>query len=365
MGLRRQLNREGIAHAHGDSSVHLRHVLHRQRQRAIQWIPEVVQEVHPADVFKLRSEGLGLTNGRCFIGEGETESEVPGEVFEKHLSAINWERRWHFAKMKRGEKICTVRRKRKQPAVGEFVVNLAPWQMTYLNRELELWEKAGIAPEKRKEMLLAFFEPLRRTTVKTFKDATGYDVLAAYEHWDSTKCHVGILNSRIGSDNQLRGGSLKTIGPFSVAVARIQQVGAGDPADPRLGQNLERFRARHGKDAVPLDMQLHAALDSKFDELVVATGPDAEMRYDAAKQHYREWKTKARRDSVVRSPGSQRIGWEVLRLVTPLFPPQVQATIRFARTAYQAFQVVSTALDSISTITQPQPTKTHEITKSL
>ena len=268
--------------------------------------------------------------------------------------------------MKRGEKTCTVRRKKKQPAVGEFVVNLAPYQMTYLNRELELWEKADIAPETRKEMLMAFFEPLRQTAVKTFKDSTGWDVLGAYEHWDSAKCHFGILNSRIGSDNQLLGvKSLKTIGPWSVAVDRIQKVGAGDSSDSRLGQNLERFRARHGEDALPLDMQLHAALDSKFDELVAATGPDALKRYEAAKEHYREWKAKARRDSVVRSPGSQRIGWEVLRFVAPLFPPQVQATIRFARTAYQAFQVVSTALDSISTMTPPETTKTQEITKTI
>ncbi|MEI6714252.1 MAG: hypothetical protein WCO60_10900 [Verrucomicrobiota bacterium] len=365
MGLRRSLNADGIRHANADSATHARHVRERREKRMVEWIPEAASETNPSEIFKLRADDLGLGKGLYFVGVGCEELEATGPEFEKHLSSVNWNRRWNYAQMKRGEKVSTVRRKRSQPAVNENVTNLSPWQMTFINRQLEVWENAGVVPEERKELLFAWLEPLRQVVVEEFQKDTGWDVLGSYIHLDSNKIHFGVIYSRVGVDNTLVGKKYcPSVGPWSVAQVRVHALGAGDPADTRLRQNLEKFRARHGQDTIPLDVRLHSVVDAKFEEQVSEL-TDGETRFAEAKQHYREWKTKARRDSVVRSPGAERIGWEVLRLVSPLFPPPVQATIRLARTAYQAFQVVSTALDSISTITQPQPTKTHEITKTL
>lgn len=87
---------------------------------------------------------------------------MAGSDFERHLAAENWNRRFYLGKMRRGEKVSTVRRNHKCPALGEVVTNLAPWQMTFLNGELLRWEKAGISKEDRREMLIAFVKPLRR-----------------------------------------------------------------------------------------------------------------------------------------------------------------------------------------------------------
>jgi len=146
---------------------------------------------------------------------------------------------------------------------------------------------------------------------------------------------------------------LRTIGPWSVAQGRIVGIGAGDPADGRLRQNLGRFAERYGADVQPLDMKLHAVLDAKFSQLVEADD-GAGPRFEAAKEHYRNWKARARSEAPLRSPGSQRIGHAVLRLVCPLFPPQVQVAIHLARTAMQAFEVVHAALSALSV--PPEPT---------
>ncbi len=366
MGLRRQLNTEGIAHANADSVTHARHVRQRKEQREIEWMPEVVSPDNPAAEFALRSSGLDLSKGVYFTGTGLTEKAVNGPDFEAHLAAINWERRWNYGQMKRGSKVSNVKRKRKQPAVGESVVNLAPWQMTFINGELERWEKAGLMPDKRKEMLLAWLEPLRLTAAETFGKASGWDVLGSYIHLDSNKVHFGVIHSRVGGDNHLIGEKyLRTVGPWSVAQWRIKQIGGSDPADSRLRQNFERFSERHGRETVPLDLQLHVDVDARFDGLVSTMGTDAKGRFDAAKQHYREWKAKNRQNSVVRSPSSQRIAWEVLRLVTPLLPPQVQATIRLARNASQAFQVVTTVLNAAREPERVSPSKIRQIERNI
>lgn len=366
MSLRRQLNSDGIAHANADSATHARHVRQRKGQRTLEWIPETAPETSPSEVFKLRAEGLNLTNGIYFTGAGTKESEVPGQEFEKHLSSINWERRWNYAQMKRGAKVCRVKRKRKEPAVGETVVNLSPWQMLFINKELDVWKNAGVSNDKRREMLLAWLQPLRRSVMEEFQNTTGWEGLGSYIHLDSNKIHFGVIHSRVSESNELIGDKyLKTAGPWSTAMWRVKQVGAADSADSRLRQNLEKFAARHGEKTVPLDIRLHSVVDTKFDELVSYMEADAKKRFEVAKEEYREWKTKVRRDSLVRSPGSQRIAWDVLRLVNPLFPPPIQATIRLARTAYQAFQVVTAALDAVSSDSQSQPVKTREIEKIL
>ncbi len=369
MSLRRKLSLEGIAHSNADSATHARHVRQRRQQREVEWIPEVISGDNPAAEFRLQAGDLSIGKGLYFVGSGESEKQVAGPDFERHLAAINWERRWNYAPMRRGDKVCTVRRQRKSPACGEIVTNLSPWEMNFLNGELARWEKAGIPSDQRKDMLFSFLSSLRTEVVNEFVAATRFEVPGSYAHLDSNKVHFGIINTRVTGKNEFVEGSdryLRTIGPWSVSMARIAGLGAADPADNRLRQNLERFGERHGSGVEPLDMRLHRVMDLKFDELVAGMDADAGKRYEAAKQYYRDWKVKARRESAMRSPGSQRIAWEVLRTVTPLFPPQVRAAIGIARTALQAFQVVTAAIDAMSPPPPPpQKSKTLEIDKVL
>lgn len=366
MSLRRQLSSEGIAHANADSPTHARHVRQRREQREVEWIPESVEQENSSEVFKLRSQGLDLNKGLYYVGSGTVERETEGKEFESHLSAINSERRWNYAEMKRGGKTSTVRRKRKYPAVGETVVNLSPWQMLMINSELERWEKAGVTPEQRKALLFAWIQPLRWEAIKQFEQSTGWDVLGSYWHLDSNKIHVGIIHSRVSIENKLVGEKyLRTVGPWSVAQSRIQKIGASDPADTRLKQNLERFNQRHGAKTVPLDIKLHTAIDAEFDALIATMGDDARKRFDIAKAQYREWKARSHRDVALRSPSSMRVSWAVLRMLTPLLPPQVQATIRLSRNAIQAFQVISNALTALSPEPQSQLYKAPELTRHL
>lgn len=81
---------------------------------------------------------------------------------------------------------------------------------------------------------------------------------------------------------------------------------------------------------------------------MTAMGGDAQDRFAEAKEYYKAWKLKARREAVFRTPSSQAIAWRTLRLVGPLLPPQVQTAISIARTCVQAFQVVSAAIDALS-----------------
>lgn len=364
MSLRRSLDTEGIRHSNADSATHARHVEHRKEER--KRTAEPVVEPDPASVFKLNTEGLDLPNGLYFTGIGDGEKPASGEEFENHLSAANWTRRFHYAPMRRGDKISLVRRKAKGPAIGETVVNLSPWQMTWINCVLEQWEKAGVSAEDRTKLLTAFLSPLRLTVVDTFRKETGRDCIGSYVHLDSNKLHVGVISSRTNAQNQLVGEKfLRTVGPWSVAQFRIGKIGAAQEGDFRLRENLERFRARHG-DRVPLDIQLHEALDLKFEELVGKTGSEGGgADYEMAKADYRKWKAKARKEAVLRHPSTQRITFDVIRLVTPLFPPQVQAALRLAHTAVQVIQVISAALEAISPPPAPGSTRQKELQKNL
>jgi len=366
MSLHRPLNSDGIRHTNADSPTHAKHVAARAKAREFDWLPELVSSANPSEEFKLQAVDLSLGNGRYFVGHGEMEAPVDGSVFEKHLSAINWERRWYRGSMRRGEKMCEVRRKRKSPACGEYVVNLAPWQMSFINSELKRWEQAGIQPEARKELLLAFLDPLRETVVAEFKDSTGWDVPGSYLHFDSNKIHTGIIGCRVSENNTLLGSSTQNLGPWSVAQGRITAIGAGDPADARLRENLEKFHNRYGASAQPLDVHLHAALDTKFDELVASMDSEAPKRFEAAKEYYKSWKAKARREAPLRSPSSQKIAWEIVRFLTPLLPREVRSALTIARTVTQVFTVLSTALDAVSLPHDPpqkNPKKQPEKTK--
>ena len=261
---------------------------------------------------------------------------------------MNWSRRWNFAAMKRGEKVATVRRKRSSPACREMVINMSPWQMTMLNGELQRWEEMGIPADKRKEMLLAFLEPMRSAVVSDFSASTGMDVPGSYVHLDSTRVHFGVIYTPVGADNKMLGKNPPCVGAFTVASCRAAQVGV-QPGNAWLADNLKRFGERHG-DVEPADLRMHRILDEQFDKQIgqmAAVDPTAPKRYQKAKEHYRAWKAKRRHDVVMRSAMAQRIGWNVLQMSMPLLPPQVRSAISICRTAVQAFRVLSIALDAV------------------
>lgn len=368
MTLARRLNKEGIAHANADSPTHARHVRQRRKMNAVEWVPEEVITENSAVEFQLKADGLNLGQGAYWIGFGKTETGAPGEAFQAHCNSINWSRRWNHAEMSRQGKKCKVRRKRNTPACEEFVINFSPWQMRFINCELARWEAAGIASDKRKEMLVALVDEIRIDVVADFKKRTGRDVVASYVHWDSNKVHIGIVHSRVGPENTLVGEKrLGTVGPWTTAQNRIAKLGLVDAGDLRLIENLEKFHSRFGKDRQPLDIALHDLLDQKFAEKLAGMDSEAVKRYEESQTYYKEWKSKCRREAAFRTAGSQRIAWQTLRLVTPLLPPQLRAALSVARTCVQAFQVVGVALDAVSSpaVTpaskEPQPklTKTR------
>lgn len=365
MPLTRHLNQEGIKHADADSPTHAKHVRQRRKMNSVEWHPEEVETENAAIEFKLKSDGLNLEQGAYWIGVDITEKSSPGKEFQAHCNSINWERRWNFAEMTRNGKKCKVRRKRTSPACEEFVVNFAPWQMRFINQELSRWEAAGIAAEKRKQMLVALVDEIRRDVVADFKTRTGRDVVSSYAHYDSNKIHIGIVNSRVGPDNNLIGEKrLGTVGPWSTAQNRIAKLGLVDAGDSRLTENLEKFRSRFGEDRQPLDIALHDLLDEKFSQKVDEMGSDARKRYEASKDYYKDWKLKNRREAAFRTAGSQRIAWQTLRLITPLLPPQLRAALSIARTCVQAFQVISVALDAVSSPSVTQTPKEPQLTKT-
>lgn len=346
MSLRRHLNAEGVKHADADSLTHSRHQRQRQEQRALEWIPESAAE-NPAQEFKLNADELSLSQGLYCIGYGAEELHASGEAFQAHCNSVNWSRRWNSAPMKRGDKMSTVRRKRSSPACEELVVNLSPWQMKFINRELELWKEAGLSPEERRPLLLGWIQELRKDVVKEFKEATGRDVIGSYIHLDSNKVHLGVIHSRVGADNSLVGEkSLGTVGPWSTAQNRISKLGLLDAGDKRLQENLEKFGSRFGS-RVPLDIRLHDTLDARFDELVARLGQDAGKRYEASIEYYRSWKIKTRREAVNHSPASQRVVFQTLRLVAPLLPAPIRSALALSRTATQAISVIGTAVDAL------------------
>jgi hypothetical protein len=365
VSLRRHLSREAIAHANADSPTHERHVEQRSRQRAIEWVPATV-DTNAASEFRLQADGLNLEKGVYHVGVGCTERNVSGTEFESVCAAVNWQRRWNKAQMKRGDKVATVRRKRTHEACEEFVVNLSPWQMKFVNEQLSFWKTAGVTEVERKGLLLGLLENLRPELVARFQNVTGRDVIGSYVHLDSNKVHFGIVHSRVSANNELIGQkSIRTVGPWSTAQNRIVQMGLADAADHRLRENLEKFHCRHGGNVMPLDIELHERLDAKFDTLVTAMGKDAEHRFEAAKKYYGKWKQTNRRESVVRSSASATIAYETLRLLLPLLPSQVRAAVSIARTGLQAFNVVSGFLKAIkSDEAQPQlPTPKLQKTK--
>jgi hypothetical protein len=348
MSLRRHLDREAIGHANADSNTHARHVARRKTDREITWIAEP-QEASGASIFALKADGLGLAQGKYFIGIGKDETESNGKGFESHLASVNWQRRWNFAEMKRGERVAVTKRKRNQDACEEFVVNLAPWQMHFINTTLGNLSEAGVSADKRKDLLEALLGGIRRRVVSEFQQSSGRDVVGSYIHHDSAKVHFGVVHSRVGKDNKLVGRKyLGTVGAWSVAQSRIARLGLVDKADTRLKENLERFHARHGKERQPLDLLLHQVADEEFDKAVRAMGTGAERTFEQSKEFYRGWKSKQRRNALLQSPSVQRVAWQVLRYISPLLPPPLQVALSATRTASQAVAVISYALQQLA-----------------
>jgi ferredoxin-fold anticodon binding domain-containing protein len=346
MSLQRHLNAEGVAHAHADSKTHARHVRERKVRKAVEWVPEPVEDSGAA-VFRLKADGLELGMGRYFVGHGSEEKNVVGKVFEDHCNSVNWARRWNFADMTRAGKKSRVKRQRKAPACQEIVVNLSPAQMIFINAELARWEKAGVPAAQRREMFEEMVDEMRKEVVEEFKAATGWDVVASYSHYDSNKVHVGVVASRVGPDNTLVGNkSLGTLGAWSVGQNRLSKLGLVDAGDTRLLENFERFKARYGPERQPLDIRLHDVLDQVFAGQVEKL--KAGERYAQAQEEYKVWKLRNRREAFTRSAGSARVAWQTLRLVTPLLPPQIQTALALAHTAMRAFEIIGTALDSLN-----------------
>ena len=359
MSIRRHLNKEGISHANADSKTHARHVSQRKARRHVEWVPEVVEDTGATE-FRLR-DVLGLSKGEYFTGFGESELKVSGPEFEKHCSSVNWERRWNYAPMKRKEKVCKVRRKRNTPACEESVTNFSPAQMHFINGEIDRWKAAGIPQEKSQELLRKLVDETRQEVVEEFERATGRDVVGSYIHWDSNKIHIGIIHSRVGPDNDLVGDKfLGTVGPWTVGQNRLSKLGLVDAGDCRLKENLERFADRFGKDRIPLDLRLHDKLDSCFEKAVSGMGGDAAKRFKVSEKYYCDWKNRNRREAFSHSPSSSRIAWQTLRLVSPLFPPQVRMGIHAARTALEVFRFIGMALDAVPQSPQINPDQPHK-----
>lgn len=363
MSLRRHLSRDGIAHANADSDTHQRHVAQRARLKTVEWVPSAVASTGASE-FQLEGGDLGLSKGVYYTGCAISERSVSGPEFEAVCAATNWERRWNSATMKRKNKLCTVRRKRENPACEEFVVNLSPWQMTFLNVQLTGWTKAGVGADARRELLLALVEKLRAGLVQKFEAETQRSIIGSYTHLDSNKIHFGIVHSRVGPDNKLVGKKvLPTVGPWSTAQARIAKLALTDAADHRLRENIEKFKRRHGEDVEPLDIALHEALDASFNAVVCGMGLEAVEQFREAKDHYARWKVANRRQSVVRSSTSATVAYETLRLLQPLLPPHVRTAISITRTGVEAFKVVNSFLNAaqpisaISGPSKPQPEK--------
>jgi hypothetical protein len=348
LSLRRHLDREAIAHSNADSNTHARHVSRRKVDKQISWIAEPADQAG-AEVFAFKPESVGLGQGKYYQGHGAEEREVTGPGFESHLASTNWQRRWNHAEMKRGDKIALTKRIRSQDACEEFVVNLSPWQNHCLVTTLKQLDESGVPRKKQKELVEVIAGDIRGEVVREFSRISGRDVIGSYIHFDSSKIHVGVIHSRVGKDNHLIGEKyLRTIGPWSVAQSRIARLGLVDKSDTRLQENLQRFATRHGKDRKPLDLHLHEVADEQFAKAIKALGAQAEARFEASKDFYKDWKKNQRQTAILQSPAIQRVAWQVLRIVTPLLPPPVRTALAVTRTAGQALSVISVALEQLA-----------------
>jgi hypothetical protein len=348
MSLTRPLSRKGIAHANADSPTHASDVARRAKMRQTSWIPEESKE-SLASEFKLKAPGLGLGKGVYWNFNGESLVEVDGKGLEAHCNAINWERRWYTAQMKRGDKISRVRRKRKSAACEEVVVNLHPAQMHYLNNLLESWSKQGIPPDKRREHFDKICLSLRDAVLEQHRDsAPGFEAVACYLHLDSNKIHFGIIASAVNGKNELSGKRPPGVGAWSVGAWRLATLGIEQGENIWLKENIAKFRARHGSKSLPYDIALHRALDLKFDKVVAQMGPTSSRSYRESCEYYRKWKTNERKSSLERTPSTSKVVWKVLFLLRPLLPPAVRTALDASRSLTVALKVIQTAVAEVS-----------------
>jgi len=339
MSLRRSLSREGIAHANADSITHARHVEDRRARRQIDWVAEPVED-SGAEIFQLKNpERLGLSKGRYFLGD---DSEVCGVDFEHTCNEVNRLRSWYRGTMKRGGGRRPVRRKRRSPACQEIVVNLHPAQMFFIQKLLKGWEENGVSSEQRRELFESLVNDLRDGVIAEYRAASNWDLVGSYIHYDSNKIHVGLIVTRVNQNNRLSPErSLGTLGAWSVGQNRLRRLGLVEAGDRRLDENLSRFSSKFG-DRPPLDLRLHDRLDQDFEKIV--TDLKAEDIYHQSEKDYIAWKLRARRHAFARSPGALGVAWGLLRHISPLLPPGLQAALSVSRTALQAFQILDSAL---------------------
>lgn len=358
MSLSRHLSRRGIAHANADSPTHASDVTRRAKMRQVHWIPEATEE-SSATEFKLRAPGLGLGKGLYWTVDGESIAEVDGKGLESHCNAINWQRRWYTARMKRGDKVSRVRRKRKAAACEEVVANLHPAQMHFINNLLDSWSKQGVSPEERRLRFDKMCLSLRDSVLEQHREsAPGFEAVACYLHLDSNKLHFGIIASAVDGNNELTGKRPPSVGAWTVGAWRLSSLGIDRGENRWLKENIEKFRSRHGAKALPYDLALHKAIDSKFDRLVREMGPDAVRSYSASCEYYAKWKSKERGLSLSRTPSSSQVVWKILFLVRPLLPPPVRTALDASRSLAVAVQIIQKAVAETTSCSGSTPTQT-------
>ncbi len=357
MGLRRKLgSRSAIAHANADSKAHQRHACQQQKRRNVEW--EAVEPVcdYPSakEIFGLDLEKLGLPAGECFIPCGRSGAlcAVDGVSFEHHLTRLSrilsWN--WEIKKNKAGSN-SRRKRSRKKP-LGEFVINLTPAQNLFLSK---LGHETLI-----RQRILSLIQPL----VDEFKTASGRSVYGVTVHFDSSKVHINLYESRVSRRHRLVGKKgLQTLGAWSVGQYRLRKLGgASDKGCEILEANLERFKIRHGDSAEPLDIRLHRVLDEQFERTL--TDDERQCLRDCERE-YVQWKVRQYRHVSARRMDAEQLALEALQLLLRFLPPELQRAIAAARTVKSVLTAIDGYVHAVRSLTNEQLTPTRNLTPHL
>lgn len=299
------------------SALHSKRCAERAERRMVQFVavPPRIPPKAASDIFSLNHKGLGISTGEAFVTDKGALKSVSGIRFQAHLRNQVKARSWYFMKRQsaRSGKWTRVRRTRPN-AVQRLTVNLSPWQMLFL-------QGLGGADSIRLKVL-----SLLQPVAEGFQKTTGRDLIAATIHWDSSAVHVNLYHSRVSESNELVGpGRVPTLGPWSVGEDRIQRLNVGEP-DKRLQQNFARFAARHGDEAVPIDLLLHRILDAAFEAALTSE----QLRVFAECQNqYREWKLNQRKE-LQKFHEPEQYALSVLKQVAYFFPPWAAELVRSA-----------------------------------
>ncbi|MBU3665182.1 MAG: hypothetical protein FGM15_04795 [Chthoniobacterales bacterium] len=332
MSLRRRLkSRAGEKHCNASSKTHAAHVYARKQSRYTAWIPASIPSIadEAAAEFGLDYESLGLPRGECFWEVDGSLRLLSGEDFERQLASARDEFGWFWQsrKLKSGRDSRT-RRKRPHP-VQEVTVSLSPAQSLFL-RDMNAADIAsklyGLLPRLAEDLT----------------DQTGWKLLGASIHYDSSRPHFNFYITRVGDDHYLHGRQrLGTLGPWAVGEWRLAKLGAGTYAGNRiLQENLANFALRHGPSAEPLDLRLHRLLDDSFKRDL---NKNEMGRFEKCEAKHAKWK-KAQIAKILREwIGRERVAWQLLSLCGPHLRP-------YARAAIQGVEVMAKVMDILKNL---------------